>query len=113
MTSIETAILWLLTLVSGTFATTIMVLAIAFAAYAMLLGHVSIGRLGQIVLGCFILVGSAEIGGAITDLVPRGDVVLTLPEQYEPRALPEPPPPPPARRGNPFDPYAGRNIAVD
>ncbi len=107
MTPFEAGIHWLLALVSGPVITTLLTLSIAFVALGMLFGHVSFRRAGQVVLGSFILVGSAEIAQSLIELIPRENEQLIVPERHAPaRILPDAPLAP-ARDGNPFDPYAG------
>ena len=107
MTSIELSMEWLLALLTGPLVTILLTLAIAFVAFAMLMGEISFRRAGLVVVGSFLLVGSAELAQSLSDFMPRDHVAIIVPPPaQQARQLPEPVIEPP-RTGNPFDPYSG------
>ncbi|MEP3049866.1 MAG: TrbC/VirB2 family protein [Erythrobacter sp.] len=105
--AIETAVQWLLALLSGSLVTYLLGLAIGIAAIGMLFGHISARRTGQIVLGSFILVGAGEIAQALILVAPQPPLAVVFENHEQPRVLPPAPPPTPSQAGNPFDPYSG------
>lgn len=96
---------------SSSVATIIMSIAVAFFGISMLAGHLSARRGLLLVLGCFILTGSAQIAGSLMGSISRQKAIPALPQHGPieimelPPLGPEPAPLPP--NGNPFDPYAG------
>lgn len=112
MTSIEAASSWLITLLSGPLVTVLAAIAVAAVGYEMLSGRMAIRRGGMVIIGCFTLLGSAEIAGSIMDFGNRGTfaAISTYPTPIATGNLPPLGPEPPVRAstGNPFDPYAGQ-----
>lgn len=101
------AVNWAQDIFLGQVGTAIAVLAIAGIGFCMLQGWYSVRDGARIVLGCFILLGSAFIA--------RGLAGIAVTDGFAPEiAQPIPPAPayssPPQQdsRSNPFDPYAGR-----
>ena len=103
---------WLLDLLQGQAVTAIAVLAVAFLGFEMLSGRISLKNALRVVLGCFILLGSATIAQGFMD---AGRGALGGPVQVAPYVSPPAPASvpvyptanaPPRTSGNPFDPYA-------
>ena len=110
--SLSAASQWAIELVSGQLVTTIAVIAVAILGYEMLSGQISFKSALRVLLGCFILLGSATIARGFMD-ASRGNIgepVHAAPYVSAPVPAPAyPPPSAPARTtGNPFDPYANR-----
>ena len=108
--SLEAAARWVIELLSGQLVMAIAVIAVAFLGYEMLSGRISFRRALRVVLGCFILLGSAtiaqEIVGAGRGTI--GETVRVVPSLSAPAPAPAYPPanPPTRTSGNPFDPYS-------
>ncbi|MBV7265136.1 TrbC/VirB2 family protein [Erythrobacter ani] len=107
MTSLESALGWIVGVVTGPLVTAFLTLGIAFAAFRMLNGEISFKRAGLVVAGSFLLIASGEIAQSFMEFVPRGEAALPAPAQaIEHSPLPE-------RNvetnqnSNPFDPYSG------
>lgn len=111
--ALATASRWLLDLLQGQVVLTIAVLAVAFLGFEMLSGRISLKNALRVVLGCFVLLGSATIAQGFMDAGrgALGGPVQAAPYVSGPARAPAPvyPPPnaPPRTSGNPFDPYAG------
>lgn len=111
MTAIAAAADWFTTLLAGPLVTALLVVAVALFGMGMLVGRLSLRRGMEVVIGCFVLAGAAEIAGGMMPRAP-GAALPALPsapvvvvEQALPPLGPEPAPRAPL--GNPFDPYAG------
>jgi hypothetical protein len=65
MHSINQPLFWILDLISGPFATTLMTLAVAFAGLRMLAGYSNPRRVVLIVAGSFIIIGANDIAVSI------------------------------------------------
>jgi len=63
------AIDWIADTLLGQTAVTICVLAVAFVGFSMLTGRISVRRGGQVILGCFILLGAPAIAISIMGLL--------------------------------------------
>lgn len=98
------AVDWWAALLSGSFATSIAVLALAGLGFAMLRGEVSLRRGIRVVVGCFILCGAPTIAQG---LMAAASGHAADRAQNEPAAIRIPPPPKAQSEPNPFDPYAG------
>lgn len=111
MSVISSAADWIAASVTSSVATMMMSIAVACFGISMLAGHLSPRRGLLLVLGCFILTGSAQIAGALMGSISRQDSIPELPHNSPieivelPPLGPEPAPLPTG--GNPFDPYAG------
>ena len=103
---------WLLDLLQGQAVSAIAVLAVAFLGFEMLSGRISLKNALRVVLGCFILLGSATIAQGFMDASrgALGGPVQAAPYVSAPAAAPAlaypPPNAPPRTSGNPYDPYA-------
>ncbi|MFL0357583.1 TrbC/VirB2 family protein [Erythrobacter sp. GH1-10] len=115
MSSIALAIEWLGSLVAGPAATTILGLAVALVGFELLTGRIAIRRGFCVVMGAFVLIGSAGIAQTLISLHPQQLSPAAPPDKQlsgydaSPRdSLEEAGQiPPQVQRGNPFDPYAG------
>ena len=111
MPAISSAVEWIAASVTSSVATMILSIAVACFGMSMLAGHLSARRGLFLVLGCFILTGSAQIAGSMMGSIARQEAIPALPQNGPieivelPPLGPEPAPLPPV--GNPFDPYAG------
>ena len=111
MSVIQSAAEWVVTAISGPITIALMTIAVAFFGLSMLSGQLSVRRGLQLVLGCFVLVGSAEIAGSLTGSMQSRDIAMALPDPRTGETVNLPPLgpelTPAAPNGNPFDPYAG------
>ncbi|MCL4672956.1 MAG: hypothetical protein KJZ64_08460 [Sphingomonadaceae bacterium] len=109
MSAIEAAVAWMLALLSGSLMTMLLTIAVAAFGFTLLTGRVSARRGIELILGCFILVGSVEIARSLVDFAQTEQAPgpAIAPQAPETHALP-PLPPAPVAAGDPFDPYAGR-----
>jgi type IV secretory pathway VirB2 component (pilin) len=98
------AVDWWAALLSGSFATSIAVLAVAGLGFAMLRGEVSLRHGIRVVLGCFILFGAPTIAQGLMTTA-SGHAAGSA--QTDPAVIRIPPPPKAQSEANPFDPYAG------
>jgi len=96
---------WIEATLLGTIATIIAVLCVAWVGLLMFAGRIDVRRGLTVVLGCFILFGSASI---VAGLRGAADSPAT-PVQVE-APPPLPPPPPPPANVIPYDPYAGASV---
>lgn len=109
MSAIEAATGWILSLLSGSLVTMLMTLAVAAFGFGMLSGRVSARRGAEVVLGCFILVGSAQIARSMVGFAQEGQAPAPVVAPSQPQLDARPPlAPAPTAAGDPFDPYAGR-----
>ncbi len=60
---------WIADTLLGQLAVTLCVLAIAFVGFSMLTGRVSLRRGGQVILGCFLLLGAPLIAASVMGLM--------------------------------------------
>jgi type IV secretion system protein VirB2 len=102
---------WVMSAMSGPAVTAIMTIAVAVFAVSMLAGRLSIRQGLRLVLGCFILTGSAEIAQSVTGWVSESEFDTgtspTAPVEASTLAPLGPKPHTQTQSGNPFDPYAG------
>lgn len=112
MTAIEAATNWLLALLAGSIVTSLLTVAVAAFGIAMLFGNLSVRRGLELVVGCFVLVGAAEISRSMIDRIPSSTVpaLSSTAVRIDDSALPPlgPDPVTAPASGNPFDPYAGQ-----
>lgn len=111
MSVIGNAADWIISAISGSSMTAVMSLAVALFGMSLLAGNFSLRRGFQLALGCFVLIGSAEIAAALTGAIARADNATDL-AAPGPLEIVNSPPPVPDREplpssGDPFDPYAG------
>tara|TARA_R110002124_G_scaffold243235_1_gene408330 strand:- start:39369 stop:39764 length:396 start_codon:yes stop_codon:yes gene_type:complete len=106
------AVRWIQTLLLGSLATSLAVIAIASVGLLMLSGRVNLRRGATVILGCFIVFGAASIAQGL-----RGVTASFTGPPARPQSVPAPPAalidlsPPPADPANgPVDPYAGASI---
>lgn len=62
---VANSVTWIGDTLLGEVAITLCVLAVAFVGFSMLTGHISIRRGGQVIIGCFILLGAPVIAASI------------------------------------------------
>jgi len=98
------AVDWWASLLTGSLATSIAVLALAGLGFALLRGEVSLRHGIRVVLGCFILFGAPTIAQG---LMAAASGHAAGSSTNEPTGIRIPPPPKPRSEPNPFDPYAG------
>jgi len=63
---------WIADTLLGDVAITLCVLAIALVGFSMLTGRISIRRGGQVILGCFLLLGAPVIASSILGVMTPG-----------------------------------------
>lgn len=102
--SVQSAINWLESLLIGNFATTVAVIAVASAGLLLLSGRVEIRRTLQIIMGCFIVFGSATIARGIVAGLHSGTMESSVAEVAPIHAVAGPAAQPA------FDPYAGAAV---
>jgi len=102
---IVAAVQWLEGTLLGTLATSVAVIAVAWAGMLMLSGRLELRRGLNVILGCFVLFGAASIAAGIRGVAGTGTAVAFTP----PPAAPAAPPPSPPPMANP-DPYAGAAV---
>lgn len=100
---------WITGLVGGSLAVSLCVIAAALLGMLMLTGRLHVRRGLQVVLGCFVLLGSSALAGGLTDLAGNGTEagphVIVLPSPAATLLLA-----PMGDRNNPFDPYSGASL---
>lgn len=108
---IEASATWVEQVVGGSTAVAISVIAIALLGFLMMTGRLVLRRATVVVLGCFVLLGSATLADAL-DQVARGSI--GTPRSRDERSsatlrTATAPPLPPAT----YDPYAGASLRQD
>jgi type IV secretory pathway VirB2 component (pilin) len=104
--AIHAAVEWLQQTLTGTLATTVAIIAIAWFGLMMISGRIPRRRGLQLVLGCFIVFGASTIGASLTHILGSADRdVMEVPGPGVVVATV----PPPTQRVPPvnYDPYAG------
>ncbi|MFN4356241.1 TrbC/VirB2 family protein [Sphingopyxis alaskensis] len=99
---------WVQTVMLGTTATIVAVIAVAAVGLLMLSGRLELRRGITVVLGCFILFGASEIAAAITGLAgpgtqPHREPAPDIGTRTSPLQAPVLPP-------SAYDPYAGASV---
>ncbi|QMW22457.1 TrbC/VirB2 family protein [Sandaracinobacteroides saxicola] len=99
---------WIEALLTGPFAVALGTISIALVGLAMLGGHVSVRRAGQVLLGCVLLFGAPQLARGLREAA-GGDAVPPAPVPVSagvtiPDKLPRRPDTPSA------DPYAGASV---
>jgi len=64
MMVLSDAIHWIVALLTGSFANSVAILAIAGVAYQAMSGHINLRRAGFAILGCFLIFGAAALAGS-------------------------------------------------
>jgi type IV secretory pathway VirB2 component (pilin) len=109
VSSLISAIDWVGSLLTGSLATLVAVLAIGFVGYRLLLGEMPLRDAARVVVGCFILFGAPLVVRGLVGAIrtePTDYVLTTRPWDTVPMPL-APDPPDATVGGNPFDPYSG------
>ena len=113
MSAIGAATNWFMALLAGPIVTTLLIIAVAAFGFSLLFGRLSLRRGFEIVIGCFVLIGAADISQAMLGNVDSKTLpaLPAAPASIDESALPPlgPDPVPAPRSGNPFDPYAGKS----
>lgn len=78
---LPTASDWLVQLVTGSLATSIAILAIAFIGFGMLRGRIDMRRGATTLIGCFILFGAPAIAAALSDLARDDPSTAAIPTE--------------------------------
>lgn len=106
------AVQWVQTLLLGSLATSLAVIAIASVGLLMLSGRVNLRRGATVILGCFILFGAASIAQGLRSVTGSfvDSPVRVQPVPVPPAALIDLSPPPSDPANGPVDPYAGASI---
>lgn len=107
---IALALYWLQSILLGSIATTVAVVAVASMGFLMLSGRIDIRRAAQVVIGCFIIFGASTIaqgimGGTNSLEGQQASAVQATPPQVSP-----PPPAPTSLPPKAYDPYAGAAV---
>lgn len=106
--ALTSAASWLQGTMLGSVATIVAVLAVAAVGVGMFRGRVDIRRGLIVVVGCFVLFGSASIANAMMTLIgasPSTNILASAEVAPSPLAtLPAPEP-------VPYDPYAGASVS--
>jgi len=63
---------WIAFILLGEFTVAVCVLAVSLVGFSMLTGRISIRRGGQVILGCFVLLGAPVIASSIMGLLGPG-----------------------------------------
>lgn len=95
---------WIAALVTGSLASSLAVVAVAWTGFGMLHGRVSVRAGIRMLLGCFVVFGSNAIAGGLMSLAQDN---VRAPAARAPAA---PPPPQPLTKAPDFDPYAGASV---
>ncbi|HEX8668033.1 MAG TPA: TrbC/VirB2 family protein [Allosphingosinicella sp.] len=108
--AIGAAVAWLQGVLLGTVATSIAIIAIASLGFMMLSGRIEMRRVGEVILGCFIIFGAASIASGIRSLSWQLAAAPHVPPPpiYQAAPAPVPPAAPPSA----YDPYAGASVGA-
>lgn len=101
------AVQWLESLLLGSVATSVAVLAVAAVGLMMLGGRIPARRGLAVIAGSFILFGATSIAAGLQSLT-SSEAASSPYAPPDPQPLP-PPAPPPAPAGE-YDPYAGASV---
>ena len=103
------AVVWLQSLLLGTVATAIAVIAVAAIGLLMLNGRIDVRRAVTVIFGCFLLFGAPTIAAGLRGLAAMRDPVTAVPVSDSsipaPVAVASPRPSPTS-----YDPYAGASV---
>lgn len=97
---------WALSLTSGSIAASLAVLAVAGVGFAMLTGRLRIRNGGTVLIGCFVLFGSAVLAQSLLEFA-EGSRNNQVPQAQADLFMPPPPALEPPKRQLSVDPYAG------
>jgi len=103
--ALAAALEWISSLLTGSLATSIGVIAIAGVGFAMLNGRLAWREGARVVLGCFVLFGAGALSAGLIGLA-RTEAE---PPAVQPATQP-PPAPAPLTSQPAFDPYAGASV---
>jgi type IV secretion system protein VirB2 len=92
---------WIETLVTGSLAASVAVIAIAALGFIMLSGRIDWHRSARAIVGCFLIFGAPLLASGLIDLLSFSATGVREPVE-QPTIAPPPPRPPEA-----YDPYAG------
>ncbi len=98
---------WVEGVLTGSIATVIASLAIAFLGFAMLSGRIDVKRGMTVLLGCFILFGASAIAKGLKDFANGEQSLATQQNVPPPPAFPKPPATAEPKPNSGYDPYAG------
>lgn len=103
-TTLVDALNWVVELLTGSLATLVATIAVAFIGYATLEGRIAPREAIKTLIGCFVLFGAVGMANALMDHAQASNDGLPVSPQ-------SPPPAAPARAEPPqFDPYAGASV---
>ncbi|WP_379548280.1 TrbC/VirB2 family protein [Qipengyuania sp. DSG2-2] len=105
--AVESAAAWIATLLTGSLAVTLSVLAVAIIGFLTLSGRFPVRESGRAILGVFLLLGASTLASALIGLAERGmnsgpAMVYSQPVQAERDLQPAE-----------YDPYAGASLRRD
>lgn len=99
------AVDWTSSLLLGSVATAVAVLAVASVGFLMLSGRVPLKRGASIVLGCFILFSAGSVASALMVVTSgRNEPVASAAPSVQPAYAPAEP------KEEPYDPYSGAAV---
>ncbi len=104
--SIAAAVRWIESMLMGSFATSIAILAIAIVGFGMLWGRFDLRSAGRIALGAFILFGAPLIAHQMASSLRGGEA--SAPDYAQQASIPAAPDVPKNAPAN--DPYAGASV---
>lgn len=96
---------WITAMLSGSLATTVAVIGIAWLGILALSGRISVRQAGLTILGCFLIFGASQIAAGLQSVI-GSEHIDTAPTTVA-ATPPSPAPPPP-----PYDPYAGASVPI-
>jgi type IV secretory pathway VirB2 component (pilin) len=105
--TLVTAISWIESMLLGSAATSIAVLAVAMLGAGMLWGHLDLRAAARISLGAFILFGAPLIAYQMTTSLRGSPVIISDTDLAAPPSLPAPQMP---KNAPVQDPYAGASV---
>lgn len=103
------AVQWLQTVLLGTLATTLAILAVASVGYLALSGRIDLRKGATVIAGCFVIFGAPSIARGFQAAAGTADIgaVASAPQAAFSAPLPSPIKTPAAQ---PYDPYAGASV---
>jgi type IV secretory pathway VirB2 component (pilin) len=103
--SLLSAVDWVASVLLGSAATTVAVLAVASLGFLMLSGRVPLRRGVSVILGCFILFSAGGVASALLAVTSREGGLVA-----EPAPVPEAAYTPAVPEAEPYDPYSGAAV---
>jgi len=109
--SMGAATQWVEETMTGSLAVSVAVIAVAATGLAMFSGRLDLRKAATVIMGCFVLFGSAGVAKGLLNLA-TGQAPILADEQGSPEPMKRSPPLSGSTAPQQFDPYAGAAMPV-